>query len=236
MLLSYRRTGGHQPADFETLEIEEDGSFRMWRTIARASRPPTSVGRFAGTVPHEELDALRSRIQPAGAEGDLEMQMPPGSAVERVRVAGGVATLPHGAEPEGAWAGLVSRCRALLATLTSQPLAAIGLQLSADGQQVELVHLGTEPVLLDPSTIVVRATVREGSRQVGEWGWSANGEPSDLEAAPGWSMPLPFEHGLEETDRARLAVYVDVQVFAGEDEGWLLCSLQTSHPVEGRTP
>jgi len=231
-MLSYRRTGGHQPSDYETLDVEEDGTFRMWRTIAHASSPPTPVGSFAGTVPPDELEALRADSAAVGKAGDLQLQMPPGSAVERIRVAGATATLPHSGEPDGAWGMLVSRCRRLLVVLTEQPRAALALHLSEDGRKVELGHLGTEPLLLDASTIAVRAVLWIGYEQAGSWEWRASGEPSDVEATPGWRSPLPFEHGLEPTETARLAAYVDVQVFAGEDEGWLVCSLETSHPAQ----
>jgi hypothetical protein len=235
MLLSYRRTGGHQPSDFETLDVEEDCSFRMWRTIARATNPPTPIGSFAGELPGTDLEALRADIETTGKAGNLELPMPPGSAVEQVRIAGATATLPHSGEQEGAWGGFVTRCRGLLVSLTEQPRAALALRLLEEGRAAELVHLGTEPLLLDPSTIAVRTVLWKGYEQLGSWEWRASGEPSDAEAGPGWSMPLPFDHGLEQTETARLAAYVDVQVFAGEDEGWLVCSLQTPHPAEQRS-
>jgi hypothetical protein len=227
MLLAYRRTGGLQPSDHETLDIEGDGHFRMWRTIAPATNPPTPVGRFAGKVPPGELEALEAETEEAGRAGDLRMEMPPDSAVEQLRIADATATLPHSGEPNGPWGRLVGRCRSFLVSLTEQPRAALALRVSEGGRHAELVHLGAEPLLLDPSTVTVRAVLREEQEQLAAWSAAVGGEPSDVEARPGWTFPLPFEHGLEPSVTAKLSTTVQVQVLASEDEGWLMCVLQT---------
>jgi hypothetical protein len=43
----------------------------------------------------------------------------------------------------------------------------------------------------------------------------------------------PFEHGLEPSGTGGLSASVQVQVLAGENEGWLMCVLQTPRPVTG---
>ena len=140
-LVSYRRQGGHPPPDRELLEVSPDGSFTMWRTIARAFDPPTPVGRFAGTIDPDTLERLRAATEDAERAGDLTEELPAGSAVEETAVGKRRATLPHTASPDGPWGQLLRRVRPLLVELTASPQAAVGLRL---GDELRLVQLGAE--------------------------------------------------------------------------------------------
>jgi hypothetical protein len=229
-MLEYRRTGGRQPSDFEVLRVGDDGAFTLWRTIAVASNPPTPIGRFAGSLSEDEAGPLRDAA--AGVRGhNLQLELPPGSAVERIATAGAVGTIPHSAEPDGAWGVLVAQCRGLLTALTDRPQAALALEVAPDGGLARLVHRGQQPLSVDPESLKVHAVLWEGYEQRGDWRWQASQEPAEVEAGPGWSLDLPFDHGLTTTATAELGVTVEVQVFAGEDEGWLVCVLETPHPA-----
>jgi hypothetical protein len=192
-LLSYRRQGGAPPPDRELLEVSGEGAFTMWRTIARAFDPPTPVGRFAGTLTADGLDRLRAAAGEAERAGDLSEEMPAGSAVEETTVGKRTATLPHTASPDGPWGALVDQVRRLLVDLTAQPRAAVGLRL---GDGLQLVHLGGEPLRLGLGQVEVRAILWDAYEQRGTWRWAGALAQEPVDAVPGWTLELPFAHGL----------------------------------------
>jgi hypothetical protein len=219
-LVSYRRHGGRPPPDRELLEVSDDGSFSMWRTIARAFDPPAPIGRFAGTLDPGALERLQAAAEDAARAGDLTEELPAGSAVEETAVGKRTATLPHTASPNGPWGELLGQVRPLLVELTGQPRAAVGLRL---GEGLQLVHLGAEPLRLGLGQVEVRAILWEGYEQRGTWRWAGALSPDPVDAGPGWMLEVPFEHGLE--GAGELVAYVDLM--ADDGDGWLTCSLQT---------
>ncbi len=226
-MITYRREGGRPPPDNESLDIQKDGSFELWRTIARASNPPGPVGSFAGRLTETERSSLSTRLDAVSRATDVKMPFPPDSAIETIHAAGRIAVLPHSGSPGEPGGALVARVRSLLMQLTDRPQAAIALRLGEGGRGLQLVHLGEGPLLLDLSRISVRAILWEGYEQRGTW----NSGPVQLASGPaevgkGWSKELPFAHGLAESGGARIRAYVDLRL--QRSGRWLDASLQTA--------
>jgi hypothetical protein len=225
-VLSYRREGGWPPPDHELLEIQDDGSFTLWRTIGRASQPPAPIGGFKGTLTEGERSDLQGLLNRIHQAADIRMPFPPDSAVETIMAAGRTALLPHTGMPGEPWAGLVALARTLLVQLTDRPRAALGLRLTDAGKRVDLVLLGDRSLLVDLSRVSVRAILWSGYEQLGTW---ESGQlqlgPGPAQLQPGWSRELPFSHGLNETSTAQIRAYVDLRLH--NSGGWLEGSLQT---------
>ena len=214
LIASLRRLGGRvPPADNEHLEVAPDGGFRMWRSANTAV-----AGRFAGSLDGAELAALVEEARAAAAAGDLEVQVLPDDAIERVEVDGARAEMGGGSRLEGPWAALVAHLHRLLDELTDRPLAALALQLDQGGRRARLVHCGSEPLRLELSKLSARAVLwgpgwwlledwrsggaapPGGTAPAGEAvpaGYAQGAGSAAVVAGPGWSLELPFGHGFE---------------------------------------
>ena len=101
--------------------------------------------------------------------------------------------------------------RRLSDELIDQPAAAIGLRV--DGASCALMHLGTEDVQVVLGSLQLRADLWEGWYvPAGSWVAPSFDGEATVTAGPGWSMPLPFEHGLNLGEDRTLHVAVDVQI------------------------
>jgi hypothetical protein len=184
------------PQFLEELEIADDGTFKMWRSVSKASELPSPIGRFAGSVADAQQNALSEAAQRAKAEGSRTWLVSPDSPVDRFDVDGINATLGIHHHGEGAWKDLVAQVRPLLRELTASPLAAIALELADGGAQ--LVHQGTEPLTLDLSTLTVRADHWRDGHSLARWtAPSPATAQGEVVAEPGWKLDLPFEHGFD---------------------------------------
>jgi hypothetical protein len=197
MIVRYSRIGGRvPPQDNEGLQIEDDGGFSMWRSIAPA------IGRFAGTLPTSELSSIRREADGAIAAGDFMKPPVPDGAVDVIDTEGAHASLGSNDYADGAWAPLITHLRRLLDELISMPRAAVGIQVSDDGQSARLVHLGDTPLDVDLSQLTVRALLwGRGYRKLGDW-TAPEGRPAHgprVSASDSWSLALPFEHGFRQT-------------------------------------
>lgn len=220
MKVHYERSGGRQPPrDREILEISEDGSFTLWRSVGWATHPPTPVGRFAGHLEPETHQAVRVAAVAAVAAGDLRLLPKPDAAIETVLVDSVRARMGTHEEPPGAWGTLMTHLRQLLGELTNQPQAALGLEVVDGGRSARLIHLGSQPLRLDFNDLTVRAVLWEGYRKVGDW-WAARGwRPSgsaDVTATAGWSLALPFEHNFVVTEGREVVAFVTLTIYDGE--------------------
>lgn len=181
MLLSFARLNDSPPPERELLDVDDDGSFRAWRSIGPV------VGRFAGQVP--DLDAVRALAEAAAADpAPSRTEVPPHASIEQLTVGEQTATVGIRDRPDGPWGELLRTCRRLLDAARDQPLAALTLDvLGVD--RVRLRHLGSEalPVELDFARAelklwregeVVAATAAE------ELGLGR------VEAGPGWSIDI----------------------------------------------
>src|SRR3989475_8057306 len=177
MIVDYARIGGRvPPPDNEGLQVEDDGSFRMWRSIAPA------VGRFAGTLSPAELRQLKQEAQIAAAAGDVSRPPTMDGSAERFQLDGASATMGTNDDVEGAWGDLIRHCRRLLEQLVSMPQAAVGLEVGDDGRSARLVHLGNKPITVDLSTLSIRAVLwGRGFQKVGDWSTPVNPNPAQAE-------------------------------------------------------
>ena len=209
-LLRYGRAGGRPPADDESLEVAADGSWTARRTVGGRR-----VGRFAGRFPEEALAALVGDAARAAEAGDAEVPTPRDGATETLEVAGGTITLGSNERAPGPWSPLVERMRALLKDeLDGDPVAALALE--ADVAKARLVHAGGEAVEVDPASVSVRV-VRVGSdgTPLGRWQAGSGAEAGWTRAEPGWTLDLPYGHGLAPVDGDVLQVWVFVRVRDG---------------------
>jgi hypothetical protein len=220
-MLRLHRIGGIRPPDNERLEIADDGGFVLWRTVGTATQPPTPVGRFEGHLSASDLDAAKAAVDAATTGTSPASAGPahPGSSFDRLDINDVRAEVPAGAAVEGDWATAVDLARRLLHDLTAAPTAAVALDAS-DGLRV--VHVGTEPIELDLSELVVRAARLEDGAAVEHWEQACSG-PFSVTAAPGWDFALPFEHDFGEGD-----VVASVEGFLLDDAGsWVVGRLAT---------
>ncbi len=218
MTISYQRSGGRRPPrDNESLQIDEEAGFTMWRSVGAATYPATPIGRFAGTLDPETAEALAKEGASAVAAGNLSLTPKPDGSLETITVDSARASLGANDDPKGAWQPLVSRLRQLLGELTAQPRAAIAVRVEQNGGVAQLVHLGTEPLRLDLSALTVRAVLWQNHSTRGDWRASNPGMPGEITAEPGWSLNLPFEHGFAVPEDASVRVYATFSILDGNN-------------------
>src|SRR3989454_9572587 len=98
MIVDYARMGGRvPPPDNEGLQVEDDGSFTMWRSIA------PSVGRFAGKLSADALSRLKTEAEKAAAQGDVSRPPTMDGSAERFQVEGATAAMGSDDYIEGPW-------------------------------------------------------------------------------------------------------------------------------------
>jgi hypothetical protein len=223
--VTYRRQGGTPPPDFEQLDLPGDGTFSLWRTIARASRPPSPVGRFRGRLDGPRRQAVDAAVAACAKAGAVALGPPAGAALDKVTLGRKTASWAEDQTPPPPWDALAALLRELLGELTTFPLAAVTVQLAGDG--ATLAHLGTEPIELDLSGAQVRAVRWEAGVAVGTWQAEVDG-PGSVNAGPGWAYPLPFDHGFPAA--AVVTAHVD-NLLAFDGQFWRACSLQSPLPT-----
>lgn len=213
----FRRQGGTPPPDYEALEVAADGTFTLWRTIARVSRPPTPIGRFAGSLDDAQRGDLDALLERCGKAEPVSLGPPAGAAVDKVILGKRTSTWAEDATPPAPWDGLAALLRGFLGELTRHPAAAVGLAGPV------LTHLGAEPLELDLSGATVRAVRWEEGAAVDTWQAEVSG-PRSVTATPGWSFEVPFAHPF--APDAEVTAHVD-NLLAFDRQFWRACSLQT---------
>jgi len=212
-VIALLRNGGMRKPQFrEVLEIDDNGAFRMWRSVSMASALPSPIGRFGGHLPDSRLRELTTAAGQAAADGSRTWVVRPDSPIDRIQADGATATLGIHDAGDGGWAALVALLRPLLQQLTESPVAAIALEV---GGGARLVHKGTTPLQLDLSKLTVRAVHWRDSGSEGQW-TSEIASADDVSAGPGWSLELPFDHGFETREGDRVTVSVTFSVRDGE--------------------
>lgn len=194
--VAYSRGGG-QPgsAKGEYVRIEPDSTVHIWRS---ASGP--LVGSFARTLETGEASMLEKLALAATAHEPAVPDMLPEAGLVAVAVGDRSIRFGDGSAPLGPWSELVRYLESLrtneLGLPAAPPVAAIELVVD-DGRSARLVHRGMEEVAIDLTELTVEAVSWSGYYLSHEK-WSAAPQvASETRAAPGWSLALPFDHGLE---------------------------------------
>lgn len=215
MKLLYERQGGTPPSDDERLEIEDDGRFRMWRTVGSAR-----VGRFAGRIPASDGAALALDAGAAAAAGGRDITPPRDAALETITVGDVISTMGHHELPPPPWGPLVKRLRDLLDGLTDQPEAAVALEVNPDATVVRLRHLGQQALALDVVDPSIDITIFEPNGAQGDR-WSGPDatwvRPGRLALSGGRTLDIPVSHGLPLEAGRRAQVWVEVDAFDEDD-------------------
>jgi hypothetical protein len=238
--LVFRREGGLPPPDHEVLTLRADGSFQLWRTIARASRPPSPVGRFGGRLDDAQWSGLARLIDTCRRAPAVELSLPPDAAREKVVLGKRISTWADDKLPPAPFDSLAGELRALLGTLTASPEAAITVEPGPAGPDgARLVHLGWGGLELDLSRARVRAVRWEGGVPGQEWSAEVGG-PRSVTAAPGWTYPLPVTTAPDgaagpANPLNQISIHVD-EVLAFDGEFWRACAVQTSPPAGAGDP
>ncbi|HYO43977.1 MAG TPA: hypothetical protein VES19_12330 [Candidatus Limnocylindrales bacterium] len=212
VLVRYARGGGRAPADDELLELDADGAYSARRSVGGAR-----IGSFAGRIPPGTLAAVVADAAACRAAGAFWLATPRDGATELIELGGEgevTAEMDANASPDGPWGRLAGRLRGLVDEATAGPVA--GLELIADAGRARLVAVGSEPLEVDPSSVAVRVVHLDGTGGLrGQWqGASVPGE-GWTPAAPGWTLDLPFAHGLTAAPGEWLQVWVTLRVRDG---------------------
>lgn len=201
-LVTWRRLSSMPPPERELLDVDADGAFRLWRSIAPV------VGRFGGSLP-------------AGAAGDLERlvaavgssaaprpgSLPPDASVEQLEIAGVRSIFEAGADASAPWGELLAACRRIAEERTDSPVAAIELEfeLAEGSARIRLVHRGTGTLPVELAAGRAKVAVWRG--MLNPANVAAGFDLGRVDAGPGWSAettaPLP---GLEAGDKVTATV------------------------------
>jgi hypothetical protein len=225
VLAAYARTGGRPPADDERLEVFEDGTWRLWRTLGG-----DRVGAFGGRLSPGRRRRLEAAVSAARAgAGTVPPARPrPDGAHDAFTTRHGRLDVSAGAPVSGPWSGLVRLLRRWTEALTDVPVAALALEAAPGGGPPQVVHLGSDGLALWPATLHVDLYARDADGIIRDRA-SGGADPEDrsprgeaVTVGPGWSMRLPVE---------RLPVVPE----GGALETWVLLDIE-SHggPVRAR--
>jgi hypothetical protein len=204
----FRQGGGPElPHDAESLGVDDDGTYNLWRAVGAPA-----AGFFSARLEPGDRDALAAAADAVQPAGDLELAAPPGAAAETVSAGVRRADLSADADVDPPWRDLVDRLRRLADDGVHAPVAAIALEVSPDGRAARLAHHGTEPVGVDLGTLALTVTAWRGWYEpAGTWTAPVQA-PNAVTAGPGWTLELPFAHGLDLGADRTLHVAVDVHL------------------------
>src|SRR5579864_4314575 len=100
MNVSYQRSGGRRPPrDNESLRINSEAGFTMWRSVGAATEPATAIGSFAGTLAPDVREALTKECAAAVGAGNLSLTPKPDGALETITVDSARASLGANDDP-----------------------------------------------------------------------------------------------------------------------------------------
>lgn len=205
--LIYRRLSSMPPPEREILEVDENGSFALWRSVA-----PTA-GRFGGSLPAVASADLARTLTGIGTGGPAAPdpgRLPADAGVEQLEVGARRAAVAAGEDPGGPWGELLTTCRRLADELTQWPLAAVALEVEVASCRVRLVHRGDATLSLRLAAARIQVEAWQGTHCLAAHGVSGLGLDR-VEAGPGWSLeaavpPLGVEPGDRVTAEATFVV------------------------------
>ncbi len=220
MFIRFQSRGGTSaPQDREQLEIDDQGTFSMWRSIVgNAPYPLDAVGHFVGQLDSSALAGLKSEVAAARSQGDLKKTPPRDAATTTVEIDGAKASLGSSDVADGDWGSLLAHLRSLEFELLRYPEAAIALELVNGGSAARLVYHGKVPIKVDLHNMVVRAVLWEGFTKRGDW--RAANKPGESPIADlansGWSVDLPFDHNFKVGPGQAIKAYVTFAIYDGD--------------------
>jgi hypothetical protein len=208
---AYHRGGGRPPSDDESLEIRADGSWRLWRTVAGAR-----VGAFTGRLSPDRARRLATAVDEArAAPPPTDVRRRPDSAAEAFRAGAAEISTPAAAPVRGGWSRLVHLLRKWSDDLTSEPEAALALELDTQGG-ARLTRIGPGILGVYPDTVAVRWYVR--SREDVPIDQARNGADAGVSrgevvaTGAGWSLPLAPPRPLPVPDGGSLEAWVTLAI------------------------
>ncbi len=208
--VAFARLSDAPPPLREMLDVDDDGSWRVWRSVGPA------IGRFAGTG-DAAAGAGREIVELAaaaeGAETPRGGDSSPDATVDSIDLGGRSVSVPYRQTPDGPWGDLFEACRGLLDEAVSHPVAAIGMEL-AGADRVRLKHRGEEPLPVEFGSAQVEATLWTPD---GAFVASGTGriDAGHVDAGSGWSLEVPLE-GIEPSAKGEPVVFVS---FVADDGG-----------------
>jgi hypothetical protein len=209
--VTFRRSGSRvTPREQEDLAVRADGSFAIWRAVNAGP-----IGRFGGTLADPDGAAVREAVATAGSAAGPPAFMVLDAVSETVTIGRVNVTVGRHDVPDAAWGDLFVLLRRFLDEGTDRPLAAVALETDARGTFARLVQRGPDALEVDLSRVTLGA-------QVFGPGYSTHGQWSTVVQAggrgpvgPGWSLDLPFDHGLELTADRVVQVRVEFVAYDG---------------------
>jgi hypothetical protein len=182
--IAFTRSSDAPPPMLDTLDVDEDGSWRAWRSVGE------TIGRFSGS----DLGSLVGLARRAAAETPpTASDVPADATLDRLELGDGHAVAVVGAStrPSGAWGDLLAACREAIEDATTHPTAAISIVVLGH-DRVRLEHRGTGALSLELGGARAQASL-----------WTAAGEflatgtggvdLGRVETGPGWSVEIPVE-------------------------------------------
>jgi hypothetical protein len=207
MIVRLFRTGGFPPSANEKVVTVDDGRIAVWRSTG-----VQIAGSFTGQLEHAESETIQSLALRCVDAGDLKRPPVPDAAVDTVILDGARAEVGQHDRPGGPWGELFDHLRPLLER-TSQPFAAIGLEVLPSGDRARLRHLGEAPIRVDLSQLRTGDTAPTADSGV-------------VEAGPGWTYEVAIVTAVPPsgtaTARVSLVIYdrehpVEVEITASAD-------------------
>jgi hypothetical protein len=230
VIAAYSRTGGRPPEDDEHLEIDDDGAWRLRRTMGGPR-----IGTFAGRLADDARAELGAALAGTAADaGPVPERTPPDAARERV-VAGKTSIgLAAGRDVAGAWGPLVELLRGWSDDLASADDAEAALELRLDDDGPLVTRLGAGDLRAWPASLHVDLYARDADGLV--TGHAAAGpgvepETSRGEAVvtgPGWTMAAPLPRVVDAPEGGTLQAWAWLDVDA--PDGPVRARLVASRP------
>ncbi len=190
VIATYSRTGGRLPEDDERLEIDDDGAWRLRRTMGGPR-----VGTFAGHLGdgrRRELDAALASA--ADAPPPKPTRVARDAAREAVRAGEAVVDLAAGRDVNGPWRPLLGLLRTWSEALATPDDAEAALELRLEPDGPVLARLGAAELRTWPATLHVEAYARDADGVVVERASAGPGvEPEGprgevLTTTAGWTL------------------------------------------------
>lgn len=182
-LVTWRRLSSMPPPEREILDVDDDGSFRLWRSIAPV------VGRFGGSLPAGSAADIGRLVEAVGSSAPPRSGSRPADAsLEQLEIGGSLSVFEADADVSAPWGDLLAACRRLADELVDHPIAAIAveLELVEGGARIRLVHRGTETLPVELAAARVKVAVWRGMLNPA----NATAPGFDLgrvDAGPGWT-------------------------------------------------
>jgi hypothetical protein len=214
MLTKYHRGGGRPPRDDETLEIDDDGSFVLRRTVGGPR-----VGGFAGTISKQALTGLKRLVEAADDFEDRPTGLPP-HVLETVSTARADIAIGVRSKAKGPAVKLAKRLRQLADDLTDEPLAALELGVASDGAGITLASVGSEPVEVDFGAASLTFNLSGEREELLTEGDIAG--PEDARGRtrldPGWTARLPIDLDVAFNPKRTLDVDIEFDLYDASGE------------------